>query len=586
MRKIIGIIFIGLFFVFLPIFVFADSQGQQTKFFVDPSYDLSGREELLATLRLRTQKINFYIDNKWWRNLSQQEKQKVELSLNSLGEEFYYTIYPTLTSIFGPEWRPGIDNDYNITVLVHPMKKEARGYFRNTDEYPREQAPTSNEREMVYLNAQYITSPLAKGFLAHEFVHLITFNQKERKYKTEEEVWLNEARSEYAPTLMGYDDKYEGSYLQERVNIFLKNPSDSITEWQGKSSDYGALNVFVHYLVEKYGIKILSNSLHSPWTGIKSINEALKENGFNKDFSDIFTDWVIAVLANDCSLGDNYCFKDKNLANLRVAPSINFLPLRGKSTLGVNQSTKNWAGNWFKFIGGKGILKIKFIGNPQNRFRVPYLLRDISGHWSLGFFELGKEQRGEITIPEMGESITSVTIIPLVQTKMSGFLNPDPEVPFFWEVSTIYQQKPENPTKSESKYLEKPISKMTREELVAKIAEITELLNQLKAQLAFLENQAAQEPVSGCTIFERDLYFGMRNNFQVKCLQEFLKSQGPDIYPEGLVTGNFLTLTKTAVIRFQEKYKEEILTPLGLEKGTGFVGPMTRKKINALLSAQ
>ena len=75
----------------------------------------------------------------------------------------------------------------------------------------------------------------------------------------------------------------------------------------------------------------------------------------------------------------------------------------------------------------------------------------------------------------------------------------------------------------------------------------------------------------------------MRNNFEVRCLQEFLKSQGPEIYPEGLVTGNFLSLTKAAVTRFQEKYKAEILAPLGLEKGTGFVGSKTRTKINQLL---
>jgi len=67
-------------------------------------------------------------------------------------------------------------------------------------------------------------------------------------------------------------------------------------------------------------------------------------------------------------------------------------------------------------------------------------------------------------------------------------------------------------------------------------------------------------------------------------LQEFLKSQESDIYPEGLVTGNFLQLTQSAVIRFQEKYANEILKPLGLERGTGFLGAMTRAKINEILS--
>jgi peptidoglycan hydrolase-like protein with peptidoglycan-binding domain len=87
-----------------------------------------------------------------------------------------------------------------------------------------------------------------------------------------------------------------------------------------------------------------------------------------------------------------------------------------------------------------------------------------------------------------------------------------------------------------------------------------------------------------CQKIERNLYFGLKNDAQVRCLQEFLRLQGPEIYPEGLVTGNFLYLTKKAVIRFQEKYANEILAPWGLKKGTGFVGPTTRAKINQLLS--
>ncbi|OQX00848.1 hypothetical protein BWK69_00610, partial [Candidatus Parcubacteria bacterium A4] len=60
-------------------------------------------------------------------------------------------------------------------------------------------------------------------------------------------------------------------------------------------------------------------------------------------------------------------------------------------------------------------------------------------------------------------------------------------------------------------------------------------------------------------------------------------AQGVEIYPEGIVTGNFLTLTKNAVGRFQEKYASEILIPLGLKTATGFVGSGTRAKINKMM---
>jgi len=586
MPKNFKIIFVGIIFLSLPVFVSAISLGERADFFVDPTYDLSEREEISAILQKISPKAYFYVDNNWWRSLDYQKGQEIERALSSLGNEFYYKIYPTLTSTYGSEWKPGIDKESRITVLIHPMIKEAGGYFNNGDEYSKAQNPKSNEREMIYLNADYVTDSLAKSFLAHEFTHLITFNQKEKIWGVSEETWLNEARAEYAPTLVGYDSEYEGSNLQRRVKKFLEEPSDSITEWQNTSSDYGGLNLFIQYLVEQYGIEILVDSLKSKEVGIKSLNYALEKNDFHIDFSQIFTDWTVAVSANDCSLGEKYCYINENLKSLRITPSINFLPLRGKSTLGVSQSTKNWSGNWFKFIGGKeGTLKIEFIGNPENLFKVPYFSKNISGEYSLNFFQLDEYQRGEILVSGFGTDISSVTIIPTIQSKISGFLDQEPAFPFFWEASTIVEIE-EVEENANSKYLEKPISKMSQQEILAKISEMEELLNQLKVQLVKIESEedkSSSLPFACARVFDENLFYGLRNDDRVYCLQQFLKDQGSEIYPEGLVTGNFLTLTKAAAIRFQEKYASEVLTPLGLETGTGFVGSMTRAKINQML---
>ena len=60
-----------------------------------------------------------------------------------------------------------------------------------------------------------------------------------------------------------------------------------------------------------------------------------------------------------------------------------------------------------------------------------------------------------------------------------------------------------------------------------------------------------------------------------RCLAMF-----EDVYPEAEVSGYFGPKTEAAVIRFQEKYKEEILEPWGFSKGTGIVSKTTRNKLN------
>ena len=565
MKKII-FIFCCIVFLVITVNIEAATLGESQNFNIEPTYDLSQREQLTATLVKISPQLYWYADSSWWNSLGSDNQSKVQESLNNLTEEFEYKIYPILTSTLGQEWTPGIDRDTRITILVHPMEEEAGGYFNSGDEYPRAQSPKSNEKEMIYLNSQFINSEQAKSLLAHEFTHLISFNQKEKRYGITEETWLNEARAEYAPTLVGYDQSYAGSNLERRVKNFLDKPYDSLTEWKNKNHDYGVLNLFTQYLVDHYGVEILANSLKMQKTGISSLNAALSQKGFSEDFSKIFTNWTIAILVNDCNLGPKYCYLNQNLKNLHVTPLTNFLPLIGESTLSVTNTTTNWAGNWHKIVGGKGTLKFEFVGNSEVNFKIPYIIQDSTGIYSVNFLVLDSNQRGSIIISDFGTKNISLTIIPSIQKKLTGFTDQEPFYTFSWSAST----KQENNSQPKEENIDA---------LLAQIAFLQKEIARLQAELQALSGNTGQT----CQKFNENLYFGMMNNNQVKCLQEFLDSQGIEIYPEGLITGNFLGLTQQAVIRFQEKYAAEILSPLGLGKGTGFVGEMTRAKIDEIL---
>jgi len=557
--KIILIVFL---FLALPLLARADELLSEKEFFVNSSYDSNGREKITAVLQRVSGQLYFYLEKSWWESLDIEKRKEINVGIDELAKEFETNIYPTLTSNFGSEWKPGIDGDYRITVLVHPMVNQAAGYFSPGDEYPTAQVKDSNQREMFYLSAQSLVSSIRKSLLAHEFMHLITFNQKDKLRGVSEEIWLNEGRTEYVPTLLGYDSQYEGSNLQKRVRNFLENPQDSLTEWQSKSSDYGALNLFIQYLVDHYGKGILIDSLHSEKIGIPSIDEALKRNGFNETFSQVFTDWTVAIFFNNCVPSPKYCYLNENLRNFKVTPFIYYLPTSGESTLSIGYSTKDWSGNWQKIIGGRESLKLDFSGTSKNNFKVPYIVENASGKFSVNFLQLDQSQKGIIDIKD--GKIKSLTIIPSLQNKTSNFTDQELSYQFFWSVSS------EQPASGGEDAVIK--------ELEDRIASLKLTIANLQAQLA-----AVLGIKTDCSSINNNLYYGMKNSQEVNCLQQFLKKQGSEIYPEGLITGNFGSLTYLAVIRFQEKYKNDILLPAGLERGTGFVGFSTRTKINQML---
>ena len=559
-KKLILVFTLAIFL--FPVFVLADSEDQVKTFFIEPSFDLEQREQVKAILEKVSENAYFYLEKDWYENLTEKKKQEIGQSLNALAKEFDEKIYPELTLAYGQEWKPGIDSDEHVTVLFHQMEENAGGYFNNGDEYQKIQNVLSNEREMIYLNTDNLNYEIIKSCIAHEFVHLITFNQKERLRGVSEDIWLNEARADYAPTLLGYDDYYQGSNLQQRVRQFISYPSDSVTEWKNEASDYGIVNIFTQYLVDHYGIEILADSLKSSKTGITSINEALEKNNIDKTFSDIFTDWGITIFVNDCSLGEEYCYKNKNLENLKITPSLIFLPSTQKTDVSLDYSIKQWSGNWYRIIGGQGQLKLEFNGTSKVKFVVPYVLCQNGDECSIDFLELNSQQDGEVFLEDFGDNWTNLTLIPSIQSKISGFTDSERSYDFSLSISAEIENK-------EDEELIK--------QLEATIAELQKQIIEITAKI----NLILQGRISGQKI-SQNLYFGMQSQ-QVSYLQEFLKKQGQEIYPEGLVTGYFGTLTKNAVIRFQNKYANEILYPLDLTSGTGFVGLSTRTKINQLI---
>jgi len=132
---------------------------------------------------------------------------------------------------------------------------------------------------------------------------------------------------------------------------------------------------------------------------------------------------------------------------------------------------------------------------------------------------------------------------------------------------------------------------ITADELQAQINILLAQLATLQTQLSDLTGEPATTIV-GCTItsFDRALSQGMSGE-DVKCMQIILNTDPVTKLAEsgagspGNETLYFGPITKAGVIKFQEKYADEVLASWGLTSGTGYVGSTSRAKLNSLLTA-
>jgi immune inhibitor A len=200
---------------------------------------------------------------------------------------FEETIYPRLTSAFGQEWSPGVDNDRHLNIL-NGVLKGAAGYYSSGDEYPEAVSPYSNEREIIYVNlaAYPVNSANYLEVLAHEFQHAIHW-----RADPSEETWVNEGLSEFATTIAGYPPSSIYSFLNSGPTSLLHWPLSNVSV----QASYGGASLFMHYLIEHYGdptnIKPL---LEQPDDGIAGIEDYLSSQGHSADFADVFGNWMAA----------------------------------------------------------------------------------------------------------------------------------------------------------------------------------------------------------------------------------------------------------------------------------------------------
>ncbi|BCX05260.1 MAG: hypothetical protein KatS3mg053_3198 [Candidatus Roseilinea sp.] len=284
-------------------------------------------------------------------------------------EIFDRQIYPRTRAFFGSEDTPGVDCDPRVHVLhAIGLGRTVGGYFSSPDGYPRVVRSDSNEGQIFVMHAArgYNGSdPASETYLstlAHEFQHMISFNQTHTP-----DLWLEEGAAQFAERLNGYGDAVTTVY------DFASAPETQLNTWQedsagGNSAHYGAGYLFWSYLYDRFGEEILRKFARSPERSARALMQVLADNGVvNPDtgqpltFEALFADFVIANYMSREAIepGTNRY----NYATIRVPPMATRADLNaGDYPFAVREGLAQFGTHYYELAGNKPVT-IEFTGS-------------------------------------------------------------------------------------------------------------------------------------------------------------------------------------------------------------------------------
>ncbi len=292
-----------------------------------------------------------------------------DADIKALMDTFENKIYPTDREFFGSEWTPGVDNDPHIYVLyVRGVGSSVGGYFSSQDEVNPAVYKYSNGHELFIFNAdgESLTDEYTYGTLAHEFQHMIHYNQDRN-----ETSWMNEGFSEVAMLLNGYS-------IGGVDSMYAQQPDLPLTEWTSLSNNpditaahYGESFLFLAYFLDRFGPTVTQAVVKDQLNSLESIDDTLnnlhvtdKLTGKPVTADDVVMDWMATMYLQDGSVGDGrYTYHNyQNAPKVSAQKTIDTCP-QAPITNSVNQYGAEYleiqcSGNYTLSFTGSTVAKI------------------------------------------------------------------------------------------------------------------------------------------------------------------------------------------------------------------------------------
>ncbi|MEW5804240.1 MAG: hypothetical protein AB1847_19265 [bacterium] len=237
--------------------------------------------------------------------------------LEALANCFENEICPTNFAYFGrtgSEWAD-VDGNGHITILLSRIGDSIDGYFNAEDKIPGYwyKNHVGNCSDMLYISSSISSLESAKGTIAHELQHMQHFEANAEKDSAWEEIWLDEACSEFADevnnlyfrgmlcycsipneislTRFGYYD------VHDRFGgcpIHWYTSSENYEAFSRVVAHYEQVSLFAHYMeYNTFPVTPLISLVQDPNVGLISVQDHI-----GMDFRQAFIDWTIANYVN------------------------------------------------------------------------------------------------------------------------------------------------------------------------------------------------------------------------------------------------------------------------------------------------
>lgn len=285
----------------------------------------------------------------------------------SIATEFDARIYPKVRQWMGTEWKPGIDRDNRITLLMHDVGMNASGrdyggYFSPADQHPT--APNSNRREMLFMDVYQFRERARHTFyssLAHEFAHLINWFQNGG---TTDQRWLEEGVASFVEWAV------YGTVHTIFVDNYLRTPSVSLAYTNTGDVYYGGTFMLLLYLYEQYGGAALIRAIvEQDALGEQAIDNALASVASRNAlriatprFPEVFLNWGLANWVNNTARGKPLGYQ--HLQNRKINAAVERVNTYPSSA--DNIPIKNWGAHYILFQNLPETLDISVTGNATS----------------------------------------------------------------------------------------------------------------------------------------------------------------------------------------------------------------------------